>query len=67
MAKAKMMVHIHVLPDHQTMIKVRDYAEKGELVVDWWSNFDGTHIVAVSGTLNDICCIQSFIDGLNSK
>lgn len=57
------MVHIHVLRDYGYLVKVRDYAEKCEIALDWWTD-QNVNILAISGTLNEILQVQAFIDGM---
>ena len=59
------MVHIHVLRDYGYLVKAREHAELIGLAVDWWAE-GNIHILAIAGTLNQICLVQSFIDGMNA-
>ena len=59
------MVHIHVLQDYGYMAKARDHAELLQIACDWWSD-NNVHILAISGTIHEIACMQSFVDGMNA-
>ena len=63
--RSRSAVHIHVLQDYEHMKRARNHAEFLEITYDCWSD-SNVNILAVSGTLNEILQMQSFVDGMNS-